>query len=98
MKSSSWMSQCHGRESLDEPERLAEGDRRGSFSLAAGRVTVAGMRGQSFVIRAMTQSDANAVAAWHYSGSYSFYDWEQDAEDLAELLYSRGMGATVLRC
>jgi [ribosomal protein S18]-alanine N-acetyltransferase len=44
------------------------------------------VRGESLVIRAMAQSDANAVAAWHYSGIYSFYDWERDAEDLAELL------------
>lgn len=34
----------------------------------------------------MTASDANAVAAWLYPGIYSFYDWEQDAGDLAELL------------
>ena len=56
------------------------------LSLTAGRVTVAGVPGEPFVIRDMTRSDATAVAAWHYSGIYSFYDWEQDAEDLAELL------------
>ena len=34
----------------------------------------------------MTETDARAVAAWHYPGVYSFYDWDQDADDLAELL------------
>ena len=52
----------------------------------ARSVSVAGVRDAPFAIRAMTASDANAVAAWHYPGVYSFYDWEQDAEDLAELL------------
>ena len=40
----------------------------------------------------MTASDASAVAVWHYPGIYSFYDWEQDAEDLAELLDPEGWG------
>ncbi len=39
-----------------------------------------------FAIRAMTAEDAEAIAAWHYSGPYAFYDWEQDPDDLAELL------------
>ena len=34
----------------------------------------------------MTQTDAEAVASWHYPGSYAFYDWTSDADDLAELL------------
>jgi [ribosomal protein S18]-alanine N-acetyltransferase len=39
-----------------------------------------------FTIRAMTASDAEAIAAWHYPGEYAFYDWDQDPGDLAELL------------
>ena len=39
-----------------------------------------------FAIRAMTAEDAEAIAAWHYPGPYAFYDWEQDPDDLAELL------------
>src|SRR5438876_11518970 len=40
------------------------------------------------MIRAMTASDAHAVAAWRYPGEYSFYDADADADpdDLAELL------------
>ena len=40
----------------------------------------------SFVIRPMTAADASAVAAWRYPEPYAFYDWDQDADDLAELL------------
>jgi ribosomal-protein-alanine N-acetyltransferase len=40
----------------------------------------------SFTIRAMTAVDATAIAGWHYDGVYSFYDWDQDEDDLAELL------------
>ena len=39
-----------------------------------------------FAIRAMTAEDAEAIAAWQYPGPYAFYDWEQDPDDLAELL------------
>jgi ribosomal-protein-alanine N-acetyltransferase len=41
---------------------------------------------RAFVIRPMTAADARAVAAWRYPGQYSFYDWERDPDDLAELL------------
>lgn len=34
----------------------------------------------------MTRAFAQAVAAWHYDGEYSFYDFDQDPEDRAELL------------
>ena len=34
----------------------------------------------------MTQADAEAIALWHYPEPYSFYDWSQDKDDLAELL------------
>ena len=40
----------------------------------------------SFAIRAMTAVDATAVARWRYDGIYAFYDWDQDEDDLAELL------------
>lgn len=39
-----------------------------------------------FVIRPMTQTDAEAVAAWHYEAPYDFYDFEADPEDHAEIL------------
>jgi ribosomal-protein-alanine N-acetyltransferase len=39
-----------------------------------------------FVIRRMTAHDAQAIAAWRYDEPYSFYDWDRDADDLAELL------------
>jgi [ribosomal protein S18]-alanine N-acetyltransferase len=39
-----------------------------------------------FAIRPMTEADAQAVAAWHYPAPYTFYDWTQDPDDLAELL------------
>lgn len=34
----------------------------------------------------MGQSDAEKIATWHYEGIYSFYDMENDPEDLQELL------------
>lgn len=34
----------------------------------------------------MNQSDAEKIADWHYEGIYSFYDMENDPEDLQELL------------
>lgn len=34
----------------------------------------------------MTEADAPAIAGWHYEGVYSFYDMDQDPDDLAELL------------
>jgi len=34
----------------------------------------------------MTETDARAVAAWHYHGDYVFYDMDQDPDDLAEPL------------
>jgi len=40
----------------------------------------------AFVIRPMSADDAQAVAAWRYDGAYAFYDWDRDADDLAELL------------
>jgi ribosomal-protein-alanine N-acetyltransferase len=40
----------------------------------------------AFVIRPMTADDAHAIAAWRYPDPYSFYDWQRDPDDLAELL------------
>ncbi len=37
----------------------------------------------------MDEGAARAIAGWHYEGMYAFYDMEQDAEDLAELLDPR---------
>ncbi|MDP6822549.1 MAG: GNAT family protein [Dehalococcoidia bacterium] len=34
----------------------------------------------------MTDDQARVVAGWKYEGIYAFYDWEADADDLAELL------------
>ena len=39
-----------------------------------------------FDIEPLSQSDAEAIASWHYDGEYAFYDAEADVEDLAELL------------
>lgn len=39
-----------------------------------------------FTFRPMDQADAEKVAAWHYEPPYDFYDFEADAEDLAEIL------------
>lgn len=39
-----------------------------------------------FRFRALTESDAQAIANWHYEGEYAFYDMDQDLEDLAELM------------
>lgn len=40
----------------------------------------------AFSFQPMDETSARAIAAWHYAGVYSFYDMEQDPEDLAELL------------
>ncbi len=42
--------------------------------------------GSVFHFRPMTQEDAEAVAGWHYPAPFSFYDWDSDPDDLAELL------------
>ena len=42
-----------------------------------------------FEFRPMDENCARAVAGWHYEGIYSFYDMEQDVEDLQELLDQR---------
>ncbi|HXX77756.1 MAG TPA: hypothetical protein VEI53_04645 [Ktedonobacteraceae bacterium] len=39
-----------------------------------------------FIFNKMKQQDAHQIATWHYDKPYDFYDWDQDPEDLAELL------------
>ena len=34
----------------------------------------------------MNEQDAHAIAKWHYQDPYTFYDADQDPDDLAELL------------
>jgi ribosomal-protein-alanine N-acetyltransferase len=42
-----------------------------------------------FEFQPMDEDCAHAVAGWHYGGIYAFYDMEQDAKDLEELLDPR---------
>jgi ribosomal-protein-alanine N-acetyltransferase len=42
-----------------------------------------------FTFRQMNEQEARAIARWHYEGPYAFYDMDQDADDLAELLNPR---------
>lgn len=39
-----------------------------------------------FTFHKMRQEDAQQIACWHYPSPYNFYDWDQDPDDLAELL------------
>jgi ribosomal-protein-alanine N-acetyltransferase len=34
----------------------------------------------------MSQADAEVIAAWHYPEPFSFYDWDSEPDELAELL------------
>ncbi len=47
-----------------------------------------------FTFRQMNEQDARVIAEWHYEGPYTFYDWDQDADDLAELLNPRSWEGT----
>jgi ribosomal-protein-alanine N-acetyltransferase len=40
----------------------------------------------------MTAGDAEEIAAWHYPEPYSFYNWDRDPGDLAQLLDPAGWG------
>lgn len=42
-----------------------------------------------FMFRPMNEGDARAIAGWHYQEPYTFYDMDQDPDDLAELLNPR---------
>jgi [ribosomal protein S18]-alanine N-acetyltransferase len=48
--------------------------------------------GGPFRFRPLTQADAEAIALWHYPAPYSFYDWAEDPDDLAELLDPESRG------
>ncbi|OZM57522.1 hypothetical protein CIB95_08400 [Lottiidibacillus patelloidae] len=41
----------------------------------------------------MSQSDAEEIASWKYEGPYSFYNAENDLEDLEELLSEKARGS-----
>ncbi|UOR13910.1 GNAT family N-acetyltransferase [Halobacillus amylolyticus] len=38
----------------------------------------------------ISKKQAEKISNWHYEGEYSFYDYENDEEDIAELLSPRG--------
>jgi ribosomal-protein-alanine N-acetyltransferase len=40
----------------------------------------------AFRFTPLTQAQAEAIARWHYPEPFSFYDWAEDPDDLAELL------------
>lgn len=42
-----------------------------------------------FEFKPMDENCAHIIAGWHYEGIYTFYDMEQDVEDLEELLDPR---------
>jgi [ribosomal protein S18]-alanine N-acetyltransferase len=46
----------------------------------------------AFHFKPLTQAHAEAIAVWHYPEPFSFYDWEDDPSDLAELLDPRLRG------
>ena len=39
-----------------------------------------------FTFKPMNEQEAHAIAKWHYRSPYTFYDADQDPNDLAELL------------
>jgi ribosomal-protein-alanine N-acetyltransferase len=46
-----------------------------------------GDEGQAaFRFRPLTQANAQAIAGWNYPEPFSFYNWAEDPDDLAELL------------
>jgi ribosomal-protein-alanine N-acetyltransferase len=40
----------------------------------------------AFHFKPLSQANAAAIALWHYPEPFSFYDWAEDPDDLAELL------------
>lgn len=42
-----------------------------------------------YAFKPMTADYARAIADWHYPPPYTFYDWTEDPDDLAELLDPR---------
>ena len=47
-----------------------------------------------FRFRSMNEGDARTIAGWHYQEPYTFYDMNQDPDDLAELLDPRSWTET----
>jgi ribosomal-protein-alanine N-acetyltransferase len=45
-----------------------------------------------FGFKRMSDEEAQAISEWRYDGPYSFYDADQDADDLEELLNPRRRG------
>jgi ribosomal-protein-alanine N-acetyltransferase len=44
------------------------------------------MWGVIIFFKPMNEGDAHTIAQWHYEEPYTFYDFDQDPEDLEELL------------
>lgn len=44
------------------------------------------MAAAAFHFSPLTQAQAETIAGWHYPAPFSFYDWAEDAADLAEVL------------
>lgn len=40
----------------------------------------------AFHFKPLSQANAEAISLWHYPEPFSFYDWAEDPDDLAELL------------
>jgi len=58
---------------------MRESPAQAGLSVGKGDVT-------TFRFRSMSQADAEAIASWRYPEPVSFYDWDSDPDDLAELL------------
>ena len=41
---------------------------------------------EAYSFSPLTEEHAEAIARWHYPEPFSFYDWAEDPDDLAELL------------
>jgi len=48
-----------------------------------------------FIFTPMTETHAYAIVAWHYDGPYTFYDVDQDPDDVREFLDSETWGKTM---
>jgi len=48
-----------------------------------------------FIFTPMTEAQADAIVAWHYEGPYTFYDVEQDPDDVREFLDRETWGKTM---
>ncbi len=48
-----------------------------------------------FIFTPMTETQADAIVAWHYEGPYAFYDMAQDPDDARAFLDSETWGKTM---